>query len=359
MADLATRTSSPRPLLSQAVAEAALSALSIPGDQSGCSHHNAATEVSKPSTCAGKPVAAHETQVTPPGRIPLSDTQLIGFTNSAAENLAAALDQTQLPLNPYPKRPVPNVLPSLLRYVDNHLMRKAAEHNRPPGYHVACNICYKPWNAPVDPSYLATVSIAAPGQSSVTTFLPLEPCGHWVHYTCLIWHATRSLDGRDKCTACGVQLFQWEGITALTLATRTNLNTETMMNGVLLQPGLDPTKISDMAEYERECDTVESIIHAHFFVNLKKPSSNTDHSPDLVQCFYDVLNALQRMGRPQSKWLQFTTQTGCALWCALVAIKMRRYLIVGHNNIQSTEAWTQFEVLRKMLQNRILEEVQK
>ncbi|KAH7073266.1 hypothetical protein FB567DRAFT_611494 [Paraphoma chrysanthemicola] len=341
MADLATRTSSPRPLPSQVVAEAALTAISTLDGQSGRSHPDATTKV------------------TLPARIFLRGTQLNGFTNTVAGNLAAATDQTQPPLMPYPGQPMPNALPSLLRYVDNYLMRKAAEHNHPPGYHAACNICYKPWNAPTDPSYFANVPIAAPGQNSVTTFLPLEPCGHWVHYTCLIWHATRSQDGRDKCTACGVQLFQWEGITALTLATRTNLNTETMMSGAFLQLGGDAAKISDMAEYERECDTIEAIINAHFFVNLKKPSSNTDHSPDLVQCFYDVLNALQRMGRPQSKWLQYTTQTGCALWCALVAIKMRRYLLVGHNKIQSTEAWTRFDDLRKMLQHRILEEVHK
>jgi hypothetical protein len=252
---------------------------------------------------------------------------------------------------------MPKPLPSLLRYVDNHLMRRSIIHNRPPGAHAACNICYKLWNAPVSPSHMAAPLDATTQYSVATTFLPLEPCGHWVHYNCLIWLTTRGHDDKDKCPACGVQLFQWEGITALTLATRTNLNIEMMMSGACLQPGVSCTNAFDMTEYKEECSTIESIIHAHFFVHIGKPASNADGSPDLVQCFYDVLNALQRMGKPHTRWLRYSTMTGYALWCALVAIKMRRYLLEGHNKIHTTEAWTQFEDGRKVLQNKILVEV--
>jgi hypothetical protein len=132
-----------------------------------------------------------------------------------------------------------------------------------------------------------------------------------------------------------------------------------MMSGAALQPRVSFTNTSDMTEYKEECSIIESIVHAHFFVHLGRPASNADGSPDLVQCFYDVLNALQRMGKPQTRWLRYSTQTGYALWCALVAIKMRRYLLEGHNRIHTTEAWTQFEDGRKVLQNRILVEVHK
>ncbi|KAF2026982.1 hypothetical protein EK21DRAFT_31717, partial [Setomelanomma holmii] len=250
------------------------------------------------------------------------------------------------------------VLPSLLRYVDHDLMRNSAAHNHPPSSHATCNICLKPWNSTIDPAYLNGTSEAAPSQYSVTTtFLPLEPCGHWVHYTCLIWLATRSHDRKGKCPTCGMQLFEWEGITALTLATRSSLNIATFVSRAIKERGQPPSLRSDMAVYEMDCEVIETMIHSQFFLHLGKPPKNADRSPDLVQCFYDVLNALQRMGKPVSGWLQYKTETGYALWCALVAIKMRRYLVEGHNTIQNTEAWRQFEDGRKVLQTNILAEV--
>lgn len=98
-------------------------------------------------------------------------------------------------------------LPSLFRYIDNHLMRTSHLHNSPPSPIAICPICQYQHNlAPIQ-----------------TTFLPLSPCGHWVHYRCFIWHTTRLHQCRDKCPCCGVQLFKWDGINVLTLAMRTGI----------------------------------------------------------------------------------------------------------------------------------------
>jgi hypothetical protein len=61
----------------------------------------------------------------------------------------------------------PPPLPSLLRYVDHDLMQIATLHNSPSEDNATCPVCSKHWN-------------------SGSTFLPLHPCGHWMHYRCLI-----------------------------------------------------------------------------------------------------------------------------------------------------------------------------
>ena len=43
-----------------------------------------------------------------------------------------------------------------------------------------------------------------------------------MHYRCFVWHVTRENEPRkDTCPFCGVKLFVWEGISALTIAART------------------------------------------------------------------------------------------------------------------------------------------
>jgi hypothetical protein len=239
----------------------------------------------------------------------------------------------------------PRLLPSFLRYVDGELMLTAAAHNHPPQRDATCSFCSKQWNTAIQAANAISESSAI-----TSTFLPLSPCGHWIHYRCLIWIATQFHEHKNRCHECGTHLFQWEGITALTLATRTGLDMEDGYRG-------DSPKLSDSAEYESECASILSLIHAHFFTHLAKVSKHADSSPDLVQCFYDVLDALQRMAKPQARWLQYSTQTGYLLFGMLVTIKMRRYLLDGHARIQGTLGWNEFEKGRKTLQDKILAEV--
>lgn len=245
--------------------------------------------------------------------------------------------------------------PSLLRFTDGILMRSAALHNKPPHDDATCCICFYPWNTPIN----ATQS-GLNGQVPITsTFLPLSPCGHWAHYRCIIWFATRKDHRNNRCGTCHTQLFEWEGITVLTLATRTGLEMEDNMRSAYLQVGpfKNVNKQSDKADYEAECTVIDSIIHGTFFQHLAQKSNHADESPDLVQCFYDVLDALARMQKPQARWLQYSTETGYLLWGMLITIKMRRYLLEGHAKIEGTMGWNEFEEGRKVMQGRIGAEV--
>jgi hypothetical protein len=122
-------------------------------------------------------------------------------------------------------------------------------------------------------------------------------------------------------------------------------------------PFRNVNKQSDKAEYEAECAFIDIIIHGTFFQHLAQKSKHADGSPDLVQCFYDVLDALARMQKPQARWLQYSTQTGHLLWGMLITIKMRRYLLEGHAKIEGTMGWNEFEEGRKVMQGRIGAEV--
>jgi hypothetical protein len=247
----------------------------------------------------------------------------------------------------------PHRLPSLLRYVDVELMQSAAHHDQPTHPGACCVICFYKSDTPIN------ALEANLGQPAVTsTFLPLSPCNHWVHYRCLIWLASTSdIKSRNKCPQCQTTLFKWDGITALTLATRTGIDMEDSSTGGSLVPG--SFAVSDKTRYEADCAIIESLIHAQFFQHLNKVSKFADGSPDLVQCFYDVLDALKRMGKPQARWLEYETQTGYLLWGMLVIIKMRRFLVEGHAAIRGTEAWRAFEEGMGTVQGRILAEIKK
>jgi hypothetical protein len=303
-------------------------------------------------------VQSEAAAITPPGPIAppgheieaLADAPALSSEDVATTTTAAAVQTpvcfvTGIVTCSPSATPPPWVPPSLLRYVDGDLMRTAAAHNCPPHPAATCSVCHKQWDAPINPH-----QYSSPSAATTSTFLPLLPCGHWIHYRCLVWLATQYHARKDTCYECGIQLFQWEGITALTLATRTGLNMEDGYRGGLL-------KMSDRAEYEHECAKIQSLIHAQFFAHLFKESRHADGSPDLVQCFYDVLDTLQRMSKPQARWLQYNTQTGYLLYGMLVTIKMRKYLLEGHAKIEGTEGWKEFEVGRKTMQDKILAEV--
>jgi hypothetical protein len=70
-------------------------------------------------------------------------------------------------------------------------MRTSHLHNHPPAHIRTCASRLVVWdNAQIRSS-----------------FLPLSPCGHWIHYRCLIWLATRDDKHSDKCPACKTVLF--------------------------------------------------------------------------------------------------------------------------------------------------------
>ncbi|KAF9699293.1 hypothetical protein EKO04_003324 [Ascochyta lentis] len=231
-------------------------------------------------------------------------------------------------------------LPSLLQYVDHVLMQDKARHDQPPQAGRRCIICNLQWDKASVPS----------------TFLPLSPCNHWVHYRCLIWLATGDGPHRDKCYACNTPLYEWDGISALTLATRTSLP---MGHSRITTSSSDTdvAVVSDKDLYEQECLFIDDTIAHRFFGQLTRLTGFSDNSPDLVQCYDDVLNDLSAMGRPQSKWLRWNTYNGCLLFSMLVAIKMRRFLLEHHGLIVRTEAWTAWEDGCRSLQKRILEDV--
>jgi hypothetical protein len=125
-------------------------------------------------------------------------------------------------------------------------------------------------------------------------------------------------------------LFVWEGIHALTLAARAGLDMEDGYRCASLTQ-------SNGAEYESEYSLIVSLMYAHFFAHLVKASKYDDCSPDMVLCFYDVLDTLERTKKPQARWLHYSTQTGYLMFSILVTIEIRRYLVEAHARIQETD----------------------
>jgi hypothetical protein len=231
-------------------------------------------------------------------------------------------------------------LPSLLKYVDHTLLQNLALHNHPPEQIQTCIICELQWDKASIPS----------------TFLPLSPCNHWIHYRCLIWLATRESFHKDKCYTCHIQLYEWDGISALTIATRTSLSMGNSHTPVLM-PGTHNLVTSSVDSYEQDCQVIDNTITHYFLSQLEKPPGFSDNSPDLVQCFNDIIEDLRRNSRPQSEWLKWSTHTGSFLFGMLVAIKMRRFLVEHHDGIMHTEAWVAWEDGCRTLQNRILDTI--
>ncbi|KAF1923362.1 uncharacterized protein M421DRAFT_96153 [Didymella exigua CBS 183.55] len=235
----------------------------------------------------------------------------------------------------------PTTLPSLLRYVDHILMRDESLHNYPPYPAQKCISCNTQWDRVAIPS----------------TFLPLSPCSHWIHYRCLIELAIRGGDSqKGTCHTCNTPLYEWDGINALTLAWRTDLPIEKDQTSAV-SPKTYTLIASSKDWYEEECEFIEKLIERRFFNQLTKPSGFSDYSPDLVQCFNNTLSDLRLLERPTSKWLMWSTQTGSLLFGMLVAIKMQRFLTERHNKIKQTEAWVAWEEGCRKIQANILKEV--
>lgn len=239
------------------------------------------------------------------------------------------------------KTSLSKTLPSLLQYTNSILIRDESRHNHPPFAVLTCVGCNVHWDNVKIPS----------------TFLSLSSCNHWIHYRCLIWLATREDPTRNQCPVCKTQLFEWDGISALTLATRTNLSMNDKQ--YIAMNEIQDSVTSYRREYEQECNYIETAINQHFFAQLPKASGFSDGSPDLVQCFNNIMEDFRLKERPQSKWLRWNTTTGSLLFGMLVAIKMRRYLLDGHGKIQQTEAWVAWENGCQSLQKRLLDDVQK
>lgn len=254
--------------------------------------------------------------------------------------IAGPKDASELQIKAEIEKPhVP--LPSLLQYVDHVLMRDNDRHNRPPRSAQKCIRCNIQWDRVIIPS----------------TFLSLSPCGHWIHYRCLIELAIYDGSSHEgTCCACNTPLFEWDGINTLTLAVRTNLpiNNEHV---AMINTDTHKPIITGESDYELECDFIDKTIERRFFTQLTKPSSFSDNSPDLIQCFNNALNDFRLLGRPTSKWLTWKTTTGSLLFGMLVAIKMQRFLVENHGTIMYTEAWAAWGQGFRALQARILEDV--
>lgn len=258
-----------------------------------------------------------------------------------------------------------HTFPSLLRYTDNLLMQNAALHNQPPPLTPPCPICQTPWNE--------TTTLSSPNPPS--TFLPLTPCNHWLHYRCLISRACDpSHPLKNHCPTCHTQLYTWDAITALTLATRSGIHLLDTNNLPAFHPSissssssssntntnsttLTATTLSDTAAYEADCALIVTLIHHAFFEQLALPSQFQDASPDLVRAYREVVWELERRGVPRARWLRWCTGVGWLLFGMLVFVKMRRVLEEEYGGVLGTEAWGAFEGEGYGLRERLLDEV--
>jgi hypothetical protein len=252
---------------------------------------------------------------------------------------------------------VAKTLPSLLRYVDNDLLRRRSEYNKPPIESINCSSCGKLY-------FSATIK---------STYFPLT-CGCWMHYRCFIGHvvqqnSTLRSPRKDCCPACGTQLFAWEGIVAFTLAERTNVLMPDAKFSALEaydDPLTSMRVVSDRTAYESDCALISAVVQLRFidlFAPQAPPSPYVDGSPDLAACYYVILAQLDSYRCPRSSWLEYSRtgaqdgSMGFFLFGMLVALKMRGFLNEYHSKIVETEGWADFENAREGLQRRILEDV--
>ncbi|PSN70028.1 hypothetical protein BS50DRAFT_662063 [Corynespora cassiicola Philippines] len=241
--------------------------------------------------------------------------------------------------------------PSLLRYVDNDLMVDDLRHNNPPETAKICPGCGLQHDQAAIPS----------------TYLPLRPCGHWMHYRCFIFWTSQLHNQNNKCPVCNCQLYEREGIAVLTLATRTSLPMADNHWEPAARYRDEKTGYwccSDREEYIVDCLTIDEIIkdvyfHHYYREQLSDTPKYQDHSPNLVQVFYDVLTEISKRKLPRAQWLRWKTWLGYLLFGMLVLIKMRRYLSDTQPGLAVTQGWNDFEGGYSALQARILEEVRR
>lgn len=244
----------------------------------------------------------------------------------------------------------PSQLSNMLRYVNHDLLQDPTNSKSPPHPGASCPLCFDMWDAPL------RAPTANTGNATLPVFVRVV-CGHWIHYKCLITAATKMDYHSNKCAQCGTRLFEWEGITALTLATRHEITMANYSHDGVLQAPSHLCKGTDQAEYEHECEEIESNIEAQIVVALKQQSTYPDRSPDMVRCFLEILNVLQRMQKPNARWMQYSTSTGFSLYALLVFIKLRGQLTMGHLHVVGTMGWAEFETAGRLLSERIWAEV--
>jgi hypothetical protein len=180
-------------------------------------------------------------------------------------------------------------------------MQNTALHDQPITRYATCCICKRQWDS--TPNLTSN-----PADANITsTFLQLSPCGHWAHYRCLIWLATRTDARHNYCPACNTLLYHWEGITALTLAARTNIPMDSIPGTHFFLPAYTAFPPSSLQVYISDCETIKSVVEELFQLHISEPSKYWDGSPDLVQCFNDAVQNLARMGKPQAEWLRYET----------------------------------------------------
>ncbi|KAH7119893.1 hypothetical protein B0J11DRAFT_570304 [Dendryphion nanum] len=256
-------------------------------------------------------------------------------------------------------------LPPFMTYVDKHLASGHAFHGRPPHPDMKCPIC----------------NDTASGPPIHSIFLPLSPCGHWVHFYCFVWHVARMYQPtRDKCPACMTQLFLWDGINVLTIAARVNMEME---QRDFSRPYLDQSLLrvikNDRQEYEADCEVIERFILRQFNnwliqnpdgkynansssrkqKQLAVPNGNPeDGSPNLVKFMQNVMAELRTTTRPFSQWLKWETMSGFLLFSELVSIKIERWARDNYIGCEGTQGWNQFQECRKSAQRQLLMEIQ-
>ncbi|KAF2020361.1 hypothetical protein BU24DRAFT_316530, partial [Aaosphaeria arxii CBS 175.79] len=233
------------------------------------------------------------------------------------------------------------ILDPLLKYVDNLLMQNLQLHDKP-FLAEACPVCKCTSDFTHDHS----------------TFLPLSPCGHWIHYNCFVWHCTRLDPSRSQCPVCSTGLYHWDGINALTLATRTSIEMEM---GALCFPYYDQYLnlpiYNDRNEYEADCTVIEAEIQRAYATWVFQIIDPRDGSPNLIAVLHAALRFIRETGRPKSKWLSWDTCLGYLLFTTLVCIKLKRVMKETHFLVVDSHGWADLDQEMRALQARILAEI--
>lgn len=145
------------------------------------------------------------------------------------------------------------------------------------------------------------------------------------------------------------------------------------------------TIFSDSVSYLTDCTVIDMFIKSRFDeLFAPTPPTNrysggspdpsapappigrhSDGSPDLRSCLYRILENLDRYGYPKSRWLSFhrapkgesPSSVGFYLFCMLIALKLRGFLIESHSSIVETHGWADFENCREEIQRLISKDV--
>lgn len=265
-----------------------------------------------------------------------------------------------------------NALPPFMTYIDKHLALGIAMHNKPPDTSTKCGCCRQPQN------------------TSATTFLPLSPCGHWVHYNCLVFRASRANPHiHNRCPVCNLELFAWDGINVLTAAARSyfQMESENLAYHYYDYDAMMNVK-TDSDQYNADCWVIELTIQAQYniwknqpedsrhqwyqniqvkiagdlargeYTLLNIPDNPTDGSPNLQAILFRVMQDLDTRQRPFAKWLQWSSLSGYLLFCTLVGIKMSRIVMDNHVEIVGSAGWMQFITGMRELQSHLISAIQ-